>query len=286
MNRNYIFSFPGAATVYCLRHRVVFTKSSPCLNKTPFLCTARCQLELLANTIATSTFFLAVSLVDLMPSKSSTPSLPTRRMSWSSCRKRSIAAKPTLWSSLIQILPTFNSNYWSTVTLVSRVHRILSWETISSSEFSQHRLLDRETSKASNPTGTASSLETATQIQTACSLSCQTMICRHQVATIQIWFTKGEALLWTGVKPLRRSRVLIAWCQIIISSWRSCTLGAAAVTHPVTAGVNLAFMRLRLEFAKTVSCVTVSAAGIISVLLFVISLFCYLVYVNRSYTTL
>ena len=154
----------------------------------------------------------------------------------------------------------------------SRVHRILSWETISSSGFFLHRLLGRKTSKASNPTGTASSSETATQIQTACSLSCQTMICRHQVATIQIWFTKGQALLWTGVKPLRRSRVLIAWCQMITSSWQSCTLGAAAVTHPVTAGVNLAFMRLRLEFAKTVSCVTVLVAGITPIAILLLSL--------------
>lgn len=211
---------------------------------------SRCTVRWLSVAEASPSFHAAWQ-EGLIPSRLSTHYFKTEKPSCWSCRRRLLTAvSPTLWSSLIRILLPLPSELMSTVSAVTLLQRMLSWEITSFLGSFQHTRRDVAVTKASDLMGAPSVSEIVTQIQTACLRSCQITISKPQAVTTRTWFMKGSVSQQTGVQGLHPSLILIAWCQTSSFSLPRCILVVVAATRPATAGTSLVFMLLPLQFVK------------------------------------
>ena len=209
----FLISFLVTATTCRRTHWVGCIRYSPCQILNPLRCTARWQSMAVA-----SPSFPAASLEDHMRIWLLEQYSEIRKMSCWSCRRRLTAASHTPWSNLIHLSVVRILGFWSTASQVTQHHRTPLWKNIFFSASFLHQLHEVTVTKASNPTGTRSSLETATKILTACLRSCQTTIYKPPVAIIRTWFTRAPVSPWAGVPRPFPSPILIAWCQTSSSS--------------------------------------------------------------------
>lgn len=148
---------------------------------------SRCTVRWLSVAEASPSFHAAWQ-EGLIPSRLSTHYFKTEKPSCWSCRRRLLTAvSPTLWSSLIRILLPLPSELMSTVSAVTLLQRMLSWEITSFLGSFQHTRRDVAVTKASDLMGTPSVSEIVTQIQTASLRSCQITISKPQAEELGLW---------------------------------------------------------------------------------------------------